>query len=101
MLVVVINIASGMPVGGLQGKSTNNKIKFTYSDSANLNSWHLWLCYISLLHLCLWYVVLQRHFFHLDTGCNGVVFVQMKKREGDPSPREKGILAPKILCKTL
>ncbi|KAF4394944.1 hypothetical protein F8388_017672 [Cannabis sativa] len=30
----------------------------------------------------------KRRFFHLDTGCNGVVFVQMSKREGDPGPKD-------------
>ncbi|XP_062082225.1 uncharacterized protein LOC133788685 isoform X2 [Humulus lupulus] len=30
----------------------------------------------------------KRRFFHLDTGCNGVVFVQMRKREGDPGPKD-------------
>lgn len=29
----------------------------------------------------------KRRFSNLDTGCNGVVFVQMRKREGDPSPK--------------
>ncbi|XP_048446310.1 uncharacterized protein LOC103929543 [Pyrus x bretschneideri] len=28
----------------------------------------------------------KRRFFTLESGCNGVVFVQMRKREGDPSP---------------
>ncbi|KAK9100351.1 hypothetical protein Scep_023781 [Stephania cephalantha] len=28
----------------------------------------------------------KRHFVSLDSGCNGVVFVQMHKREGDPGP---------------
>ncbi|KAK9130470.1 hypothetical protein Sjap_010957 [Stephania japonica] len=28
----------------------------------------------------------KRHFVNLDSGCNGVVFVQMHKREGDPGP---------------
>lgn len=30
----------------------------------------------------------KRRFFPLDSGCNGVVFVQMRKRDGDPSPKE-------------
>ncbi|XP_024032752.1 THUMP domain-containing protein 1 homolog, partial [Morus notabilis] len=30
----------------------------------------------------------KRRFFHLDTGCNGVVFVQMQKRDGDPCPKD-------------
>ncbi|XP_020103192.1 uncharacterized protein LOC109720464 isoform X2 [Ananas comosus] len=28
----------------------------------------------------------KRHFVSLDSGCNGVVFIQMHKRAGDPSP---------------
>lgn len=24
----------------------------------------------------------------LDPGCNGIVFIQMKRREGDPSPKD-------------
>ncbi|XP_052187224.1 uncharacterized protein LOC127797999 [Diospyros lotus] len=30
----------------------------------------------------------KRRFLNLDSGCNGVVFVQMRKRDGDPSPTE-------------
>ncbi|KAJ8449429.1 hypothetical protein Cgig2_002226 [Carnegiea gigantea] len=30
----------------------------------------------------------KRRFSKLDTGCNGVVFIQMRKRDGDPGPRE-------------
>ncbi|WOL13671.1 hypothetical protein Cni_G22444 [Canna indica] len=30
----------------------------------------------------------KRHFASLDSGCNGVVFIQMHKRVGDPSPVE-------------
>ncbi|XP_010273314.1 PREDICTED: THUMP domain-containing protein 1 homolog [Nelumbo nucifera] len=30
----------------------------------------------------------KRRFVSLDSGCNGVVFVQMHKRDGDPSPKE-------------
>ncbi|RAL43120.1 unnamed protein product [Cuscuta campestris] len=30
----------------------------------------------------------KRRFSYLDSGCNGVVFVQMRVRDGDPSPRE-------------
>lgn len=30
----------------------------------------------------------KRRFARLDTGCNGVVFILMRKREGDPGPRE-------------
>ncbi|KAL6563737.1 hypothetical protein OROGR_002696 [Orobanche gracilis] len=30
----------------------------------------------------------KRRFNKLDTGCNGVVFIQMRKREGDPSPKD-------------
>ncbi|CAL9146540.1 uncharacterized protein LOC135598336 [Musa acuminata AAA Group] len=30
----------------------------------------------------------KRHFVSLDSGCNGVVFIQMHKRAGDPSPTE-------------
>ncbi|KAL3529998.1 hypothetical protein ACH5RR_009320 [Cinchona calisaya] len=30
----------------------------------------------------------KRRFSSLDSGCNGVVFVQMRKREGDPSPKD-------------
>ncbi|KAG9149874.1 hypothetical protein Leryth_023457 [Lithospermum erythrorhizon] len=29
----------------------------------------------------------KRRFSSLDTGCNGVAFVQMRKRQGDPSPK--------------
>ncbi|GLT53750.1 hypothetical protein SLA2020_270000 [Shorea laevis] len=28
----------------------------------------------------------KRRFFKLDSGCNGVVFIQMRKRDGDPGP---------------
>ncbi|KAL2941980.1 THUMP domain-containing protein 1 [Bienertia sinuspersici] len=30
----------------------------------------------------------KRRFFKLDSGCNGVVLIQMRKRDGDPSPTE-------------
>lgn len=30
----------------------------------------------------------QRRFVSLDTGCNGLVFVQMRKHGGEPGPRE-------------
>ncbi|XP_057953160.1 uncharacterized protein LOC131147662 isoform X2 [Malania oleifera] len=30
----------------------------------------------------------KRRFSSLDSGCNGVVFVQMRKRDGDPSPKD-------------
>ncbi|KAH6834226.1 THUMP domain-containing protein [Perilla frutescens var. hirtella] len=30
----------------------------------------------------------KRRFSKLDTGCNGVVFIQMRKREGDPSTKD-------------
>ncbi|PQQ20775.1 high mobility group nucleosome-binding domain-containing protein 5 [Prunus yedoensis var. nudiflora] len=30
----------------------------------------------------------KRRFISLDSGCNGVVFVQMRKRDGDPSPKD-------------
>lgn len=30
----------------------------------------------------------QRRFNYLDSGCNGVVFVQMRKKDGDPNPKE-------------
>ncbi|CAA0815295.1 THUMP domain-containing protein [Striga hermonthica] len=30
----------------------------------------------------------KRRFSKLDTGCNGVVFIQMHKRERDPSPKD-------------
>ncbi|THG03893.1 hypothetical protein TEA_029490 [Camellia sinensis var. sinensis] len=30
----------------------------------------------------------KRHFNNLDSGCNGVVFVQMRKKDGDPSPKD-------------
>ncbi|XP_042481462.1 uncharacterized protein LOC122061944 isoform X1 [Macadamia integrifolia] len=30
----------------------------------------------------------ERRFVSLDAGCNGIVFIQMHKREGDPSPKE-------------
>lgn len=30
----------------------------------------------------------KRRFNNLDSGCNGVVFVQMRKRDGDPSPKD-------------
>eukprot|EP00261_Vitis_vinifera_P020831 XP_010651824.1 PREDICTED: uncharacterized protein DDB_G0290803 isoform X2 [Vitis vinifera] len=30
----------------------------------------------------------KRRFGNLDSGCNGVVFVQMRKKDGDPSPKE-------------
>ncbi|KAL7174276.1 hypothetical protein ACSBR2_033520 [Camellia fascicularis] len=31
---------------------------------------------------------LKRHFNNLDSGCNGVVFVQICKKDGDPSPKD-------------
>ncbi|XP_004250910.2 uncharacterized protein [Solanum lycopersicum] len=30
----------------------------------------------------------KRRFSYLDTGCNGVVFVHMSKKDGDPNPKE-------------
>ncbi|KAL0736034.1 hypothetical protein Bca4012_012244 [Brassica carinata] len=30
----------------------------------------------------------KRRFMKLDPGCNGIVFIQMKRREGDPSPKD-------------
>ncbi|KAG8638327.1 hypothetical protein MANES_14G005500v8 [Manihot esculenta] len=30
----------------------------------------------------------KRRFATLDSGCNGVAFVQMRKRDGDPSPKD-------------
>ncbi|CAM8895688.1 unnamed protein product [Rhodiola kirilowii] len=30
----------------------------------------------------------KRRFVNLDTGCNGMAFVQMQKRDGDPSPKQ-------------
>ncbi|KAL2535829.1 THUMP domain-containing protein [Forsythia ovata] len=30
----------------------------------------------------------KRRFSNLDSGCNGVVFVQMRKRDGDPCPKD-------------
>eukprot|EP00258_Populus_trichocarpa_P040819 XP_024456838.1 THUMP domain-containing protein 1 isoform X2 [Populus trichocarpa] len=30
----------------------------------------------------------KRHFLSLDSGCNGVVFVQMRKIDGDPCPKD-------------
>ncbi|KAL8101830.1 uncharacterized protein LOC141682710 [Apium graveolens] len=30
----------------------------------------------------------KKRFIFLDTGCNGVVFVQMLKKDGDPSPKD-------------
>ncbi|KAG8371007.1 hypothetical protein BUALT_Bualt13G0042300 [Buddleja alternifolia] len=30
----------------------------------------------------------KRRFNKLDTGCNGVIFIQMRKRDGDPTPKE-------------
>ncbi|XVF69580.1 hypothetical protein PTKIN_Ptkin11bG0092600 [Pterospermum kingtungense] len=30
----------------------------------------------------------KRRFLNLDSGCNGVVFVQMRKRDGDPGPKD-------------
>ncbi|KAJ8770937.1 hypothetical protein K2173_022109 [Erythroxylum novogranatense] len=30
----------------------------------------------------------KRRFMNIDSGCNGVVFVQMRKRDGDPSPKD-------------
>uniref|UniRef100_A0A5B7ASC3 Putative THUMP domain-containing protein 1 isoform X1 n=1 Tax=Davidia involucrata TaxID=16924 RepID=A0A5B7ASC3_DAVIN len=30
----------------------------------------------------------KRRFNNLDSGCNGVVFVQMRKRDGDPGPKD-------------
>ncbi|KAL8480004.1 hypothetical protein ACS0TY_026804 [Phlomoides rotata] len=30
----------------------------------------------------------KRRFSKLDTGCNGVVFIQMRKRDGDPGPKD-------------
>ncbi|KAJ9699216.1 hypothetical protein PVL29_008024 [Vitis rotundifolia] len=30
----------------------------------------------------------KRRFGNLDSGCNGLVFVQMRRKDGDPSPKE-------------
>lgn len=30
----------------------------------------------------------KRRFSRLDSGCNGVIFIQMRRRDGDPGPRE-------------
>ncbi|PIN13898.1 hypothetical protein CDL12_13480 [Handroanthus impetiginosus] len=30
----------------------------------------------------------KRRFSKLDSGCNGVIFIQMRKRDGDPSPKD-------------
>lgn len=30
----------------------------------------------------------KRRFNKLDSGCNGVIFIQMRKRDGDPSPKD-------------
>ncbi|KAK9939551.1 hypothetical protein M0R45_016243 [Rubus argutus] len=30
----------------------------------------------------------KRRFVNLESGCNGVVFVQMRKRDGDPGPKD-------------
>lgn len=30
----------------------------------------------------------QRRFVKLDSGCNGVVFIQMRKKDGDRSPKD-------------
>ncbi|CAH2072904.1 unnamed protein product, partial [Thlaspi arvense] len=30
----------------------------------------------------------KRRFTKLDPGCNGIVFIQMKRRDGDPSPKD-------------
>ncbi|KAF8115955.1 hypothetical protein N665_0025s0390 [Sinapis alba] len=30
----------------------------------------------------------KRRFMKLDPGCNGIVFIQMKRRDGDPSPKD-------------
>ncbi|CAA7039854.1 unnamed protein product [Microthlaspi erraticum] len=30
----------------------------------------------------------KRRFMKLDPGCNGIVFIQMKRKDGDPSPKE-------------
>lgn len=30
----------------------------------------------------------QRRFMKLDPGCNGIAFIQMKRRDGDPSPKD-------------
>ncbi|KAL3620380.1 hypothetical protein CASFOL_035292 [Castilleja foliolosa] len=30
----------------------------------------------------------KRRFSKLETGCNGVAFIQMRKRDGDPTPKE-------------
>ncbi|GFQ01218.1 thump domain-containing protein 1 [Phtheirospermum japonicum] len=30
----------------------------------------------------------KRRFSKLDTGCNGVAFIQMRKRDGDPTPKD-------------
>ena len=39
-----------------------------------------------MFSLALTIIVIQRRFFKLDSGCNGVVFIQMRKRDGDPGP---------------
>lgn len=44
--------------------------------------WYLILYY----PICLSWNVVQRRFFNLDSGCNGVVFIQMRKTDGEPGP---------------
>lgn len=41
------------------------------------------ICVNMLLSFCK-----QRRFSYLDSGCNGVVFVHMNKKDGDPNPKE-------------
>lgn len=49
---------------------------------------HIFSCLLLLFGDTFISLYKQRHFCKLDTGCNGVVFIQMRKREGDPSPKD-------------
>lgn len=38
--------------------------------------------------VCLFVLFKQRRFVSLDSGCNGVIFIQMRKGDKDPSPKD-------------
>ena len=72
---------------------------YSYSSSSYTahSSWHscplisssLWSFIFFCISECMLLVLsLQRCFLKLDSGCNGVVFVQMRKKHGGPGPKD-------------
>lgn len=44
---------------------------------------------VDFVFLLYWrWIIMQRRFVKLDSGCNGVVFIQMRKIDGDPGPKD-------------